>query len=195
MTLSLLGTTAGPLIATALATPLGTANWTAVLTQLANFLVTNTVILPGLMVAASSAVTGLGFITITGSANTLGLNMAIAAGSPPTDTVAITLWTAVANAIITDMTNNAKAFPITFVAIPTGGPIAGTGLIIFPVPLLGAALAQAVNCTDAVGIADWQLVGTIIEEQIAALTIVLATPIGMTSPPGGGPVLGAGTIL
>ena len=195
MSLSSLGTIGGPLIATALLTPAATSNWTAILNAMGSFLVTNTLVIPGLMVAAGAAVTGLGLFQVVGSASALGASLASAAGSPFSDAEAITLWTAIAGALIKDMTMNAKANPVSFVAVPTGGPVTGTGLIEFPTPYLGAAIIQAINCTDAAGIAAWTTVGGIIETEIAALGTVLATPIGMASPTGGGPVTGSGTIV
>ncbi len=185
----------GIVIASAMGTPdpAAGAAWSGVCGVLAVWLPANCVVLPGLMVAAGSAVSGLGIITISGSAADLGLQLALAAGSPPTDAAAIAKWTLIATHIITDFTTNIKVNGSTFVAVPTGGPITGTALLTLTAPLL--AVLFATLATDAPGIAAFTLFGSMLEAQIIVLGQAIPLPIGMTSPAGGGPLVGTGTIL
>lgn len=185
----------GIVIASAMGTPNAAAGaaWSSVCTVLSTWLPANCVVLPGLMVAAGSAVSGLGVITISGSASDLGMQLALAAGSPPSDAAAIAKWTAIAGFIITDFTTNIKVNGSTLIAVPTGGPITGTALLVLTAPLLGGLCASL--ATDAPGIAAFTLFGTMLEAQIIVLAQMLPLPIGMTSPSGGGPLVGTGTII
>lgn len=188
-------TPVGAIIATAMGTPdpAAIAAWSGVCGVLAVWLPANCVVLPGLMVAAGAAVSGLGVITISGSAADLGLQLALAAGSPPTDAAAIAKWTQIAGHIITDFTTNIKVNGSTLVAVPTGGPITGTALLTLTAPLLSVLFATM--ATDAAGIAAFALFGSILEAQIILLGQMIPLPIGMASPSGGGPLTGTGTIL
>lgn len=185
----------GPVIATAMGTPdpAAAAAWSGVCGVLGVWLPGNSIVLPGLMVAAGSAVSGLGIIQITGSVADLGLQLALGAGSPPTDAAAIAKWTLIAGHIKTDFETNIKVNGSTFVAVPTGGPITGTALLTLTAPLLPVLFATM--ATDPPGIAAFALFGTLLEAQIIVLAQALPLPIGMTSPSGGGPLVGTGTII
>lgn len=187
----------GPLLALACGTPdpVAIAQWTAVCQVLATYIPANAVVNPGLMVAAGAAVSGLGTITLSGSAAQLGPLLALAAGSPPTDAIAITKWTQIADAIYTEWNSNIKVIGSTFVAVPLGGPITGVASLQITAPILGGLLAAIF--ADPIAIPIWIVLGTIMETQFITLGALSAIPlpIGMTSPPGGGPLVGSGTIL
>ena len=194
MPLSTLGAVGGPLIGAALLTPAAVPQWSAILQAVGSFLVSNTLVLPGTMSAAGSAVTGKGAFTVSGSASSLGQQLAAAAGSPASDLKAIALWTSIATDIINDVQSNGQANTTSFVANPSGGPVSGTGTLSFSSPALGAAIPPSIQCVDPAGAGAWLTVGGILEVQIAALAVVLATPIGFASPNGGGALTGSGTL-
>lgn len=187
----------GGLISAALLTPVAAANWTSVAGVFSAWLPTNTVVLPGTMTAAGAAVTGTGTFEIAGDEGELGTALALAAGSPPTDTAAVDKWTAVAGAVIAHITDNGQALPSAFVSpgsVVSPNPITGTGTLSFTSPI-GTAIAVAMGTTDAPGIAGWLLVGGLIQAHLQAFTQVVAVPGGFTAPAGGGPLVGAGAIL
>lgn len=185
----------GTVIAAAMGTPdpAAGAAWSGVCGVLGTWLPINSIALPGLMVAAGSAVSGLGIIQITGSTAELGLQLALAAGSPPTDAAAIAKWTQIAEHIKTDFETNFKVNGSTFIANPAGGPVTGTALLTpTVVGLLGVLLSTM--ATDAPGIAAFTLFGTLLEAQIIVLGQCLPIP-SFVSPNGGGPVTGVGSII
>lgn len=192
------GTIIGAAIATALVTPAAAAGWGAILEVLNTWLPQNTLVMPGTMAAAGTAVTGAGELSIEGEASDLGPQLAAAAGSPPTDTASIAKWTQIAQALIDHLQDSCQVNPSGFTSpgSPVNpNPIGGTGTLTFPSPTLGSEIASAINCTDAPGIAGWVLVGTNIQLHLSTNTTVNPTPIGLVAPAGGGPLTGTGTII
>lgn len=170
--------------------PQGIAQWTSVATALLTWLPPNTLVLPGLMVAAGVAVTGLADMQFP-AGPTLGPLLAVAAGD--VDAIGIANWTAVGLAIVTHLTAFCKGLPDNFVAIPLGGLIAGTGKLVIAPPIM-PLVPVAAGSTDPVGIANWLAVTLAISSHLMANGQMLATPIGFASPSGGGALTGTGTI-
>lgn len=184
----------GIVLAAAMGTPNPAAGaaWSGVCGVLGTWLPANSLVLPGAMVAAGAAVTGLGVIHITGTAASLGPLLAASAGSPPTDLAAIAKWTQIASKIITDFNTNIKVQGSTFVAVPAGGPITGTALLTISAPALG--LLFATIPTDPAGIVAFTLFGNMLEAEIILLAQALPL-LSLASPNGGGPLTGTGTIV
>lgn len=182
----------GVVVSIAMGTPNDAAigAWSSVCGTLGIWLPSNSILTPGAATAIGSSCSGLLNITITGTKEELGSLLALAAGSPPSDTAAKKKWTQIAEKIIDDFNSNIKVNASTFVATPTGGPVTGTALLVPTVPYLGAALATL--APDAAGSIAYTLFGTMVEAQIIALA--QAVPTLMTSPGGGGPLVGMGII-
>lgn len=170
--------------------PKGITQWTSVATALLTWLPPNTIVLPGLMVAAGVAVTGLADMQFP-AGPTLGPLLAIAAGS--VDAIGIANWTAVGLAVVTHLTAFCKGNPDNFVANPVGGPVTGTGKLITAPPIM-PTVPPAAGSTDPAGIANWLAVSLAVSSHLMANGQMLATPVGFASPPGGGPLTGTGTI-
>lgn len=186
MPLSGTGSTLGPQIA-ALCNPadvVSPAIWTSICSALTSFFVSGTVVLPGPMVAAGAAVTGLGSVTCPSGVGSL-----LASAVPATDPAGQAKWQAIGLAL-ESWYQTGHVNPALFVATPTGGPVTGTGLYVpTGAPLLAAA---ATVPTDAVGTALWGSIATAIAAHFSSNILVPAT--GFTSPNGGGPLTGVGTI-
>jgi len=171
----------------------GQAAWTAMGTTLASWIVANCSVLPGTMVAAGAACTGIGLLTFAGAAS-LGSAIASAAGS--VDAVGQAKWTDIATALVGHLGSFGQANPVAFVVSnpTTGGPVTGVGTVTFANTAVGSSLASAAGSIDAAGIAAWTAIGTALLAHVAANAQLLATPIGFIAPPGGGPLTGSGTI-
>lgn len=169
----------------------GVAAWVGVGTAICAWIPLNATIQPGLLVATGAGpVTGLGSIGIA-DASTFGI--ALAAGAGSVDAEGIKRWTKVGKAIAKHLVDFGQVVPTSFATVPiTGGPVTGVGTILIPNPLLGVALAEAVEATDPPGILLWTAVGLVIIAHLVANTIASAT--GMASPPAGA-LTGSGTLL
>lgn len=164
----------------------GIAAWAAIAEAICAHIVSSAVVLPGLLVAGGTTVTGTGIIVVVPGA--LGVTLAAAAGS--LDAVGLAKWNAIALAACATA-STWLALPTAFVANPAGGPVTGTGTIV-ATGGLGAALVVAAGSLDAVGIASWTAIGSAIE--LTATSAALVLPIAFVSPPGGGAVTGVGSL-
>lgn len=152
---------------------------------------------PGTMVAAGSAVNGLGAIAVQGEADDLGKKLAIAMKDPSAD--GVRTWTKFAKALLTHMKTFGSVNASTFTASPSGGPLGGTGKIVFTNPLFTPLLSSALGVDDPVAAAMLEVFGAQILAHIALAAVVMPATIlspfiPLTAPSGGGPVTGAGAI-
>lgn len=170
----------------------GIAKWIGVGTAICSWLPGNATVNPGLMVGAGGSVSGFGNLTFSNVPD-FGVQLANGAGS--TDKKGIERWTAVGIAITDHLVSVGQVVPGSFAyPDPAGGPVTGTGTLAFADPTLGPALAVAAGSVDGPGILAWTAVGLILAAYLTSNTLVLPTPQGMASPPGGGPITGSGSI-
>lgn len=159
---------------------------------------TNIVVKPGLMVAAGSAVTGAGVISVIGAKEELGLKFAQAIGAVDSGNVA--KWTVVAGALISHLETFCTVNPSSFVASPSGGPLTGAGTLVFSSPSFVPPLATQLDLNDpgnlvALAAFNAALIGHL-QTNAAVVGVALVTPfIPLTSPNGGGPITGTGSLL
>ncbi len=168
--------------------PLGLVAWTGVATALLGWLPANVVVLPGTMVAAGAAVTGLAAMTI---GPPLPLGPLLAAGAGSVDPPGIANWTAVGTAIVAHLTASMQGVPSSFVANPLGGPVTGAGTLQVLPPIM-PTVPPAAGSIDAPGIVNWLVVSNAISTHLAANGVL--NSLGFTSPNGGGALVGASVI-
>lgn len=197
MALAAVSSILGPLIAATLRTPDAAGAWSATLTVLGTWLPVNTVVMPGTMEAVGATVEGAGAFVVFGDVQELGTKLALAAGSPPTDLDAIARWTGVGRGIVEHLMAAGSVDPAGFTAPGAGGPLTGTGAVTYngAEAALGPLIVRHVGAEDAAGIGGWMMYGLNLAQQIAANASVLATPIGLNAPAGGGPITGTGSII
>lgn len=152
----------------------------------ANAVVTN---VPPTMVAAGSAVTGTGQLTL--GASDISLRDAICSALGVTDIPGLAVWLLFSTAWVNHITLQGLANPTAFVANPVGGPVTGVGTFSFASPMVPPLATQMGMA--GLNIAQWALV----EAQITAHLVgfMQINSLGFTSPTGGGPLVGASTIL
>lgn len=151
----------------------------------------NVITLPGTMVAAGAAVSGFGIMHATGEATAFGALLAQSVGA--TDAPSIAKWTRIAEALISHLETFGRVLPVAFVAVPLGGPVTGAGSVGFASMPFVPPLSTALELSDAVNVALWAALGAQILSHIVANATALS--LGFTSPPGGGALVGASTIL
>lgn len=151
----------------------------------------NVITLPGTMVAAGAAVTGLGIIQATGDAAAFGALLAASVGA--TDEPSIVRWTRIARAFIDHFEELGQVVPAAFVANPLGGAVTGVGTVSFASMLFAPPLSTVLELADPVNVALWFALGAQLLGHIAVNAQALS--LGFTSPPGGGPLVGVSTIV
>lgn len=200
----------GPAMGAALMAAIGNIDPAAIpefgqlMTTIGAWALTNIQVLPGTMVSAGAAVSGLGALKGLEDGTQLGQQLATAMKDPSEQ--GVTKWTQFAKALVTQMETTGGVNPAGFVApTPAGGPLTGTGLLDFTPPAFTPPLSTSLTMADEpatapIAKAMVELWGATIIAQLklvaTVVPVALAAPfIPLTAPPGGGPISGAGSVL
>lgn len=158
------------------------------------------VVRPGLMVVAGTAVTGRGAIEVIGDVDQLGRSLADAAVGPqPADEGTLKTYALLAKAYARHLSTVVLVDPgaLTSPSPVSGGALTGVGKL--DVPPFAPSLAAQMEITDPDAASGVELFGVQILTHLALNAQVVGIPLvapflPLTAPPGGGPVLGSGSI-
>lgn len=181
------------------APPAGGAFFSAIGSVIASWGLTNIRVLPGTMVSAGTAVSGQGTITVDDNHQDLGLQLATAVGNPD-DPGNVEEWTEIAKGIIGHLPIFAKVDGSTFVAPSPGpGPLTGTAKVTMTGYLFVPPLAVRLDLVDPANLAAMSSFELSLNQHIVsnatAVPISIQAPFTpLTSPGGGGPITGQGSI-
>jgi len=164
-------------------------SWHGIGNAICGWVTLYSLVLPGTMVASGTAVTGLGLLTFTSDGSNLGDTMRSGAGS--IDPPGHPYWESLGRAMWSYMIGNSQMRPTAFIANPTGGAVTGFGTTLFSSNGLGPILAGSLGLHDGGNLSSWQ---TIADDIMNHLTNNALFVPAYTSPNGGGPLVGVGTL-
>jgi hypothetical protein len=190
------GNLLGSVLASAVGAPAEVGGFFATLGGvIASWAPANITILPGAMVAAGGAVSGIGIFTVAGDPNELGNNIAAALGiepAPPLDS-ARQKWRDFAAAFCDQLETLGQA---NGTGLSAGVPLAGAGTVVFTTPVFVPPLSQSLAVTEPVSAAALEAFGAMllsfIQTNAQVVSLSLSGP-PLSAPPDG-PVIGTGTI-
>lgn len=158
--------------------------------------------LPGTMASSGSTVSGSGlFLALPDSSSAiagLGSQLATAMGDPSANGVAT--WTKFAGAFVSHIQTFGTINPASFVApTPGPGPLTGNGTVQFSSLVFAPLLSSQLGVAEPVAAAMLEVFGAQILTHIQSNAMILATAVAvpfvpLTSPVGGGPISGSGSL-
>jgi hypothetical protein len=178
--------------------PAAIPGFSAVNDTLASWCLSNVSCLPGTMVSAGTAVSGLGTLLPSDDGTSLGQPLAVAMGDPSES--GVTYWTLFAKAIVAHMQAFGQVNGATFIAPSPGpGPLTGTALVQFSSLIFVPLLSTQLGVTDPTAAALLEVMGlqtlTGIMQNAVVVPLSISAPfVPYTSPVGGGPITGAGSL-